>query len=103
MSDARLNEISETESNIRNGNVTAEMADRLVGLYESEGLDAPAAKAYEIAATVYRTLGNVEKARALAKKAVGMGKLWLGPESQDFKRMARLEEELELERENRVR
>ena len=76
---------------------TVEMAERLVELYESEGLDALTAKAYEIAAVEYKKLGELGKARGFSKKAVRMGKLWLGPGSEEFRRMVRLERDLKLE------
>lgn len=71
------------------------MGEELVELYEEEGLEAPAAKAYEVAARAYRDVGDREMAREYAQKAVRMGTFWLGPGSPDFQRVVRLQKELE--------
>jgi hypothetical protein len=86
---------------IREGNGTTEVAERLVELYRKEGLDAPVAKAYEIASIEYKKVGNVRMARKYAKLAVEMGSLWLGPGSLDWRRMKTLLaglEDMEMER-----
>lgn len=73
------------------------MAVELVALYEGEGLEAPASKAYEIAAVEYAKLGDLRQARSFIERAVEMGRLWLGPGSEDFRRMVRFGEQLEVE------
>jgi hypothetical protein len=70
------------------------MAERLVALYKEESLDAPVAKAYEIAAREYQKVGDLVMARKYAGLAVEMGRLWLGPGSLDWRRMKGLSEEL---------
>jgi hypothetical protein len=69
---------------------TTKVAEKLVELYKKEGLDAPVAKAYEIAANEYKKVGDVEMARKYARLAVEMGSLWLGPGSLDWRRMKKL-------------
>jgi hypothetical protein len=71
------------------------MAERLVELYKKEKLDAPVAKAYEIAAREYKKAGDFVMGKKHAALAVEMGRLWLGPGSLDWRRMVMLLEELE--------
>jgi hypothetical protein len=87
--------MSSIEMDIHEGEGTTEMAEALVALYRKERLDAPVAKAYEIAAREYKKIDDVGMARKYAKLAVKMGRLWLGPGSPDWKRMKGLLEELE--------
>jgi hypothetical protein len=94
--------MSEIEIDIYEGKGTTDMAEKLVALYKEEGLDAPVAKAYEIAAKEYMKIGKIRMARKYAELAVEMGKLWLGPGSLDWKRMKGLLEELKVAESNEV-
>lgn len=94
-SDARLHRMSDLEFDIEQGKGSPRLVEELVALYEVEGLEAPASKAYEIAAVEYAKRGNSRQAKSFIERAVGMGRLWLGPGSEDFRRMVRFKKQLE--------
>ncbi|KAI1636543.1 hypothetical protein F4809DRAFT_650437 [Biscogniauxia mediterranea] len=92
-SDARLRSIKRIEDELGDfGSRLASPAliEKLVGLYEKEGLGFKMAGAYTLAALNYNLFGMAEPAQRYARMAVEAGRLENGPEAPDVREMQEL-------------
>ena len=93
-SDSRLRELISVQEKLadRSASSTANpaMAELLVSLYEQEGMWAPIADAYNLAAFEYSGVGELQLARKYARLATEAQLLYSGPHSEEFENVKSL-------------
>jgi hypothetical protein len=93
-SDARINQILELRSNLRNYRPGAqagpEMAETLVALYNEEKIWGPVNEAYMLAAIEWNAVGDLEMMKKYALLAIDSGKVYRGEAHREVEDMKAL-------------